>query len=427
MWSVGCRSFRETAERKRSVMREEELFSVLEEHGQAHVIEAYKKLDDAGKEKLAAQVERIDWSIVDMAKQENTAQERGKLEPLSALEVSEIEKDKTKYEEIGLDAIRAGKVGAVLLAGGQGTRLGSDGPKGKYNIGLTKDVYIFERLIRNLFDVTDKAGCYVPLYVMTSDKNNDETIAFFEEKAYFGYPKDFVKFFKQEMAPSVDFDGKLYMEAADSLSLSPNGNGGWFYSMAVTGVLKDVKARGVEWLNIFAVDNVLQRIADPVFVGATLDSGCVSGAKVVRKADPQEKIGVLCLEDGRPSIVEYYEMTDEIINSREADGELSYNFGVILNYLFRVDQLEEIMSQKMPVHVVEKKIPYIDGNGELVKPETPNGYKFELLVLDMIHMFDNCLSYEVVRDHEFAPIKNKTGVDSVESARALLQKNGVEL
>ncbi len=408
-------------------MVENDILNVLKEHGQEHIVAAYDKLDDAGKEKLAAQVERIDWSIVDMAKQENIAQERGKLEPLSALEVSEIEKDKTKYEEIGLDAIRAGKVGAVLLAGGQGTRLGSDGPKGKYNIGLTKDVYIFERLIRNLFDVTDKAGCYVPLYVMTSDKNNDETIAFFEEKAYFGYPKDFVKFFKQEMAPSVDFDGKLYMEAADSLSLSPNGNGGWFYSMAVTGVLKDVKARGVEWLNIFAVDNVLQQIADPVFVGATLDSGCVSGAKVVRKADPQEKIGVLCLEDGRPSIVEYYEMTDEIINSREADGELSYNFGVILNYLFRVDQLEEIMSQKMPVHVVEKKIPYIDGNGELVKPETPNGYKFELLVLDMIHMFDNCLSYEVVRDHEFAPIKNKTGVDSVESARALLQKNGVEL
>lgn len=408
-------------------MVENDILNVLKEHGQEHIVAAYDKLDDAGKEKLAAQVERIDWSIVDMAKQENIAQERGKLEPLSALEVSEIEKDKTKYEEIGLDAIRAGKVGAVLLAGGQGTRLGSDGPKGKYNIGLTKDVYIFERLIRNLFDVTDKAGCYVPLYVMTSDKNNDETIAFFEEKAYFGYPKDFVKFFKQEMAPSVDFDGKLYMEAADSLSLSPNGNGGWFYSMAVTGVLRDVKARGVEWLNIFAVDNVLQRIADPVFVGATLDSGCVSGAKVVRKADPQEKIGVLCLEDGRPSIVEYYEMTDEIINSREADGELSYNFGVILNYLFRVDQLEEIMSQKMPVHVVEKKIPYIDGNGELVKPETPNGYKFELLVLDMIHMFDNCLSYEVVRDHEFAPIKNKTGVDSVESARALLQKNGVEL
>lgn len=408
-------------------MKENELLSVLKEHGQEHIFEAYQKLDDTGKEKLAAQIERIDWSIVEMAGHKELAQERGKLEPLSALEVTEIEKNKAKYEEIGLDAIRAGKVGAVLLAGGQGTRLGSDGPKGKYNIGLTKEVFIFERLIRNLLDVTDKAGCYVPLYVMTSDKNHDETAAFFEEKNYFGYPKDFVKFFKQEMAPSVDFQGKLYMESADSLSLSPNGNGGWFYSMAVTGVLKDVKARGVEWLNIFAVDNVLQRIADPVFVGATIDSGCVSGAKVVRKADPEEKIGVLCLEDGRPSIVEYYEMTEEIINSREANGELSYNFGVILNYLFRVEQLEEISNQKMTVHVVEKKIPFIDEKGTLVKPESPNGYKFELLVLDMIHMFQNCLSYEVVRDYEFAPIKNKTGVDSVESARVLLQKNGVEL
>lgn len=408
-------------------MKENELLNVLKEHGQEHIFEAYQKLDDTGKEKLAAQIERIDWSIVEMAGHKELAQERGKLEPLSALEVTEIEQNKAKYEGIGLDAIRAGKVGAVLLAGGQGTRLGSDGPKGKYNIGLTKEVFIFERLIRNLLDVTDKAGCFVPLYVMTSDKNHEETTAFFEEKQYFGYPKDFVKFFKQEMAPSVDFQGKLYMESADSLSLSPNGNGGWFYSMAVTGVLKDVKARGVEWLNIFAVDNVLQRIADPVFVGATIDSGCVSGAKVVRKADPEEKIGVLCLEDGRPSIVEYYEMTEEIINSREADGELSYNFGVILNYLFRVDQLEEIANQKMAVHVVEKKIPYMDEKGELVKPESPNGYKFELLVLDMIHMFPNCLSYEVVRDYEFAPIKNKTGVDSVESARALLQKNGVAL
>ncbi len=408
-------------------MKEKELFNVLKEHGQEHIFEAYQKLDDTGKEKLAAQIERIDWSIVEMAGHKELAQERGKLEPLSALEVTEIEQNKAKYEGIGLDAIRAGKVGAVLLAGGQGTRLGSDGPKGKYNIGLTKEVFIFERLIRNLLDVTDKAGCFVPLYVMTSDKNHEETTAFFEEKQYFGYPKDFVKFFKQEMAPSVDFQGKLYMESADSLSLSPNGNGGWFYSMAVTGVLKDVKARGVEWLNIFAVDNVLQRIADPVFVGATIDSGCVSGAKVVRKADPEEKIGVLCLEDGRPSIVEYYEMTEEIINSREADGELSYNFGVILNYLFRVDQLEEIANQKMAVHVVEKKIPYMDEKGELVKPESPNGYKFELLVLDMIHMFPNCLSYEVVRDYEFAPIKNKTGVDSVESARALLEKNGVAL
>lgn len=409
------------------MISEKELFEILKEHNQEHVLERYKKLDETGKKKLAAQLARIDWSIVSMAGHEELKQKRGKLEPLSAIEVSEIEKNKPKYEKIGMDAIKSGKVGAVLLAGGQGTRLGSDGPKGKYNIGITKDLFIFECLINNLLDVTEKAGCYVPLYVMTSDKNHEETVAFFEEKKYFGYAKDFVKFFKQEMAPSVDFEGKLYLESNDSLSLSPNGNGGWFYSMNATGVLEDVKARGIEWLNIFAVDNVLQRIADPVFIGATLDSGCVSGAKVVRKADPNEKVGVLCLEDGRPSIVEYYEMTDEIINSREPNGDLSYNFGVILNYLFRVDKLEKIMNEKMPVHVVEKKIPYMAADGTYVNPEEPNGYKFELLVLDMIHLLDDCLSFEVVRDYEFAPIKNKTGVDSVESARALLQKNGVEL
>lgn len=418
-------------------MGEKELSEVLKAHGQEHILAAYRKLDAAGKEKLVAQVEKIDWPMVEMAEcrapgckasgNEKSAQERGHLEPLSALEVSEIAANKEQYKQRGLEAVRAGKVGAVLLAGGQGTRLGSDGPKGKYNIGITKDVYIFECLIRNLREVTNQAGCFIPLYIMTSDKNNDETIAFFEEKDYFGYPKEFVKFFRQEMAPSVDFNGKLYMEEADSLSLSPNGNGGWFYSMVASGVIGDVKKRGVEWLNIFAVDNVLQRIADPVFIGATLESGRVSGAKVVRKADPHEKVGVLCLEDGRPSIVEYYEMTDEIIHSREANGELSYNFGVILNYLFRVDKLEEIMNAKMPVHVVEKKIPYMDENGNHIRPEEPNGYKFELLVLDMIHLFENCLSFEVVREYEFAPIKNKTGVDSVESARKLLEKNGVEL
>lgn len=408
-------------------MTENQLKELLCGQGQEHIYDAYLKLDNAGKDKLASQVEKVDWSMVAMAGNENHAQERGKLEPLSALEVSEINANKDKFEAVGLEAIKASKVGAVLLAGGQGTRLGSDGPKGKYNIGITKDKYIFECLINNLLEVTDKAGCFVPLYIMTSDKNNDETIAFFEEKNYFGYPKDFVKFFKQEMAPSVDFEGKLYMESEDSLSLSPNGNGGWFYSMVVSGIIKDVKARGIEWLNIFAVDNVLQRIADPVFVGATLDSGRVSGAKVVRKAEPNEKVGVLCLEDGRPSIVEYYEMTEEIINSREANGDLSYNFGVILNYLFRVDKLEEIMDANMPVHVVEKKIPYMDKDGNYIKPETPNGYKFELLVLDMIHLLDNCLSFEVVRNYEFAPIKNKTGVDSVESAQALLKENGVEL
>ena len=188
-----------------------------------------------------------------------------------------------------------------------------------------------------------------------------------------------------------------------------------------------MKEKGIEWLNVFAVDNVLQQIADPVFVGATIQSECVCGAKVVRKCDPYERVGALCLEDGKPSIIEYYELTPEMAEATNEAGSLLYGFGVILNYLFSLDTLFEIEKQQLPLHIVEKKVPYVDENGVFVKPETPNAYKFETLILDMIYMMDNCLSFEVEREKEFAPIKNPSGVDSVESARALLQQNGIEI
>ncbi len=188
-----------------------------------------------------------------------------------------------------------------------------------------------------------------------------------------------------------------------------------------------MKEAGVEWLTAFAVDNVLQRINDPAFVGAVIDSGCDCGGMVVRKADPNERVGVLCTEDGKPSIVEYYEMTDDMIHLKDENGNLLYNFGVILNYMFNLDRLTEIKSKRLPLHIVEKKIPYIDDDGNLIKPTTPNGYKFESLILDMIHMMDSCCPFEVEREKAFAPVKNPTGVDSVESARKLLEKNGVTL
>ena len=197
--------------------------------------------------------------------------------------------------------------------------------------------------------------------------------------------------------------------------------------MAKTGMLQIVKEAKLEWLNVFEVDNVLQRIADPCFIGAVIESGKVSGSKVVAKADPEERVGVLCLEDGKPSIVEYYEMTDEMIHSRESDGTLSYNYGVILNYLFRVDKLNQTLSVKLPLHRALKKIQYMTPDEEYIKPEEPNAYKFETLALDMVKLQDDCLAYEVDRSKEFAPVKNKIGVDSVDTARELLRLNGVEL
>ena len=374
-------------------------------------------------EKLVKQLEELDWSVLEYI--HGKEQKRGTFAPLGAMELPEIEQKKAQFKEVGLEAIRAGKVGAILLAGGQGTRLGFDKAKGMFNIGETKELYIFEQLVRNLQKVTGEAGCFVPLYVMTSEKNDAQTREFFAEHDFFGYDRNYVKFFVQAMAPACDFDGNFLIEAEDSLAMSPNGNGGWFESLMRAGLDADIKEKGVEWLNVFAVDNVLQQIADPVFVGATILSQCVSGAKVVRKADPHERVGALCLEDGRPSIIEYYELTDEMAEATNENGSLLYGFGVILNYLFRVDKLMECQSKKLPLHVVEKKVPYVDLEGNTVKPTEPNAYKFETLILDMIYMMDDCLSFEVEREKEFAPVKNATGVDSVDTARALLKKNGV--
>lgn len=400
---------------------------IYEDDKQSYIRAALAMCTPGEQERLKAKLDTIDWSVLDNLMHVGNGQKRGEFAPLDAVEVSEIEARKEEFKETGLKAIRECKVGAVLLAGGQGTRLGLDKPKGTLNIGLTKELYLFEQLVRNLQDVTNEAGAYVPFYIMTSNINNEDTVAFFKEHNYFGYPEEYVKFFIQDMAPACDYEGRVYMADKTDVAMSPNGNGGWFASMVKAGLVEDVREKGIEWLNVFAVDNCLQRIADPLFVGATIASGMESGAKVVRKAAPDEKVGVLCTEDGKPSIAEYYEMTEEMATLRKENGDLAYGFGVILNYLFSVDKLEKIVNDSMMTHIVEKKIPYMDTDGRLIKPETPNGYKFELLVLDMVHMMEDCLPYEVVREREFAPIKNLHGIDSLDSARELMTGCGVEL
>lgn len=399
---------------------------VLEKYGQQQVLRFYDELTQGQKKELLDQVEETDFSIIDEGGT-SLEESKGKITPIEAMQLDEIEKRKEEFYNIGIDSIKKGKVGAVLLAGGMGTRLGSDDPKGMYNIGETKDVYIFQRLIENLMDIVKQSGTWIHLFIMTSEKNNDTTIKFFAEHDYFGYKKEYIAFFKQEMAPAVDYNRKIYMESKFRMSTSPNGNGGWFSSMIAGGITDIIKAAGIEWINVFSVDNVLQKIADPYFIGATIAGGYSSGSKVVRKAAPDEKVGVMCLEDGRPSIVEYYELTDELMSAKDSKGEPAYNFGVILNYLFRVKDLFEVVNENMPLHIVEKKIQYIDEKGQNVNPQVPNGYKYETLILDMIHLLPDCLPYEVIRNKEFAPIKNKTGVDSVESAKKLCKENGIEL
>ncbi len=399
----------------------------LEKYNQKHLLKFENELTESEKQELYTQIESLDFSYLEeLNKTENSSKDV--ITPIKALTLSETENNKEKFTQIGLKALKEQKIGALLLAGGMGTRLGSDKPKGIYNIGKNKDVFIFQRIFENLLDVVKLCGKPIPFFIMTSERNNEDTVNFIKEHNYFGYNPNYVKFFVQEMAPCVDFNGKILLEAKNRVATSPNGNGGWY-----TSLLKNEEAKkmledfNLEYLNIFAVDNVLQKIADPTFIGAVLNGNYEIGCKVIKKVDAFEKVGVMCTKNGHPGIVEYIDLPEHMALETDESGERVYNFGTILNNLLQVKLLNEIKDKKFPIHVVTKKVEHIDEFGNLIKPETPNAHKFEMLWLDMFDYSSTCLPYEVERRKEFAPIKNKTGVDSVETAQALLEENGYEL
>jgi UDP-N-acetylglucosamine/UDP-N-acetylgalactosamine diphosphorylase len=411
-------------------MKKNDFFEKLEKYGQQKFIGIFEGLKADDQAKILEQADLLDLNMLTGIDVKQPELPRGVIEPIRTLTIKEYEAKKDHYRKIGLEAIRAGKIGALLLAGGMGTRLGYDHAKGMYDIGITRPVFIFQRSIENLMDVTKEAGCSIHLYVMTSHLNDTETRAFFEEHNYFGYDKNYIHFYMQDMAACLDREGNMFLAAEDSIAMSPNGNGGFYSSLVNSPCGKQLHDAGIEFINVFAVDNVLQRIADPVFIGATIESGCATGAKVVAKAAPDERVGAICLEDGTPSVVEYYDMTPELMEAKLEDGTPAYNFGVILNYLFRIKDIDEAIKYQLPVHLVNKKVPfldYADGKPVTVAPEKPNAFKLETLSLDLVHLTDSCLPFEVVREKEFAPIKNPTGIDSVESARKLLEDCGYTL
>ncbi len=398
---------------------------LLKENGQGHLWEHYLSLSAREKEAFSAQLAQIDWQT--FARSGKAPPRSGEISPIEGCARADAEARREEYFKIGKEALRGGKLACVMLAGGQGTRLGSSSPKGAYDLGITRPVYIFERQIANLLETCSACGCFVPLCIMTSTENDEETRAFLHGHAFFGYPERYVRFFVQDMAPCTDLEGKIILEARGKLALSPNGNGGWYSSLVRAELLRDELLSAAEWFNVFAVDNVLQRIADPVFLGATISSGRRCGAKVVRKTCPEERVGVLCLRGGKPDVVEYYEIDPATAALKDGRGGLLYPYGVILNYLFRADSLGEMLSCEFPLHKAKKRVPYLGENGETVIPDKENAYKSETLILDMVRLAGSCLPFEVEREREFAPVKNRTGTDSAESARELLKRNGVEL
>lgn len=398
-----------------------EALEKLKKRGQEQLLRHYEDLSDAEKAHLLSDIESIDFSVFDRA--EHFAKKEYRITPIPIFTAEMAEKTRKSCETAGISAIRAGKVAAVLLSGGQGTRLGFAHAKGMFDIGITRAHYIFEFHFAYLLSVAKRSGAFFPVYVMTSAMNGAEIRAFLEEHDFFDYDGRFVHFYAQSLVASTDTAGKILMSSPSAIVKSPDGNGGWFSSMEKTGVLDEIRAAGVEWLNVVSIDNVMQKTCDPAFVGATILSEKACGAKVIRKTSFEEKIGLICENMGHPAVIEYYEL-----DGLQKQQNISFdgmNFGVILNYLFRVDEMEKTLSRPLPVHKALKKIPYFDG--EYHRPERENGYKYEMLATDLVEYMSSCLPYEVLRAHEFAPIKNRVGTDSVESAQKMLLDSGFAL
>lgn len=407
-------------------MNYERTLSYLNTIGQSQLLEYYGILSETEREILLKDIENVNFSVIENIEKRRGTSNFSDIKPIPARSVQEIERNKEQYEKDGLKLLKEGKVGAVLLAGGQGTRLGFDKPKGMFNIGVNRNLSIFEQLFCNIREVTDKSGVYFHVFVMTSDLNDADTKEFFTANNFFGYPEEKIHFYVQDKEPVCDLNGKVYLFEKHRVAQAPNGNGGWYSSLLNSDSGKILEKEGIEWINVFSVDNVLQRICDPVFIGATVQAGMMCGAKVISKTRAEEKVGVLCEQDGRPTVVEYFEMPSDLAEKRDENGNLIFRYGVTLNYLFNVKVLNKVVSESLPYHLAVKAVPHIE-NGVKVNPVAPCAYKFETLIVDMVKLMGNCLAYEVERSREFAPVKNKTGVDSVDTARQLLEFNGVKL
>ena len=395
----------------------------LKKYGQEHILRNYENLNEDEKEKMLNQILTIDLNqINDLYESTKKAVSfaNDKIEPIDYVDKSSLtEEELKKYNQLGEDAIKQGKYAVVTMAGGQGTRLGHNGPKGTFMLGLENDKSIFEILADSLKLSQEKYGVIIPWYIMTSRENNDQTEKFFKENNYFGYDSKAIKFFKQGELPMCSEDGKLLIDENGRIKEAADGHGGIFESMKRNGVIEDMKTKGVEWAFIGPVDNVLVKMVDPTLLGVALDKGVLAAGKSVVKAGPKEKVGVFCKRNGKPGVVEYTEITTDLAEATNENGELVFGESHINCNLFNIKAIDEVSNKKLPYHSAHKKAKYIDENGNLVVPEAPNAYKFESFIFDAFDMLDDMAILRVKREEEFAPVKNAEGNDSPETARKL--------
>lgn len=409
--------------------------NVLSEFDQEHLLQFWDRLSQSEKNELINDISEINISEVTSyfkraLKTLNEDQEKldDRMKPIPTHLYGAVSRTSPElllsYEREGLTQISEGRVGVLLMAGGQGTRLGSTLPKGMYDIGLPSHKSLFQiqaERIRKLeelaFNVTKKEG-NITWFIMTSEKTMEPTKEYFYNNKYFGLNKNNVIFFEQGLLPCFTFDGKIILEKPHKISRAPDGNGGIYRAIRDTKVLDEIERRGILYLHCHSVDNILVRVADPVFIGYCVKRNADCAAKVIEKAFPTEALGVICTVDGKFQVVEYSEITLKTAELQNNDGRLTFRAGSICNHFFSTDFLRKVVNKfenQLKLHVAKKKIPYVNENGVYCSPEKPNGIKMEKFVFDVFPFADNLVVWEVNREDEFSALKNS---DSCEKDNA---------
>ena len=396
-----------------------DIIELLAKYGHENLLKIIKKMDKNKQENIIDELKNINFEEINKlyVQLKDTVEVNDKIEPVEYVKKEDVI---GKYEIEGINAIKNNKYAVVTMAGGQGTRLGHNGPKGTFMLDIngTKKS-IFELLSKNFVDAKIKYGVDVPWYIMTSSNNDEKTRNFFEENKNFGVKN--VQLFTQMDIPVLDENGKLLIGEDYMIKKAGNGNGGIYKALEKHGILEEMEKNGIEWVFVSGVDNILVKMIDPLFIGLTCAQGTEIASKCTTKVSPDEKVGLFCKRNGRCSTIEYTETTDEMRNAKDSNGNYIYGQANILQHLYSLKALKKLKDVELKYHIAHKKESYINEQLELVTPNSPNIYKFEQFIFDAFDKFDRMTLLNVSREEEFAPVKNATGADSPETAIKLYE------
>jgi len=409
----------------------ENIKKLLRKHGQNHLLAFWEQLDKAQRQNLLAQIQQLDFAKIDhwvtnFANKSASAAITSDLIPAHSYGFTPTDPEqKRKYAEavaLGKELISAGKVAAFVVAGGQGTRLKFDGPKGDFPISPVKNKTFFQIFAESIAAVSQRYQTICCWYIMTSSLNYARTKEIFRSNEYYGLDEKNVFIFQQGTLPNFSFDGKVLLADKADVACSPDGHGGSLKALYKSGALEDMKRRGIEFLSYWQVDNPLINIFDPLFIGLHALDKAEMSSKAVIKTDPYEKVGNFCLIDGRLTVIEYSDLPDELAEKRNADGSLTFQLGSIGIHIINASFVEKLNIEgfSLPLHRAVKRIPYIDEQGNHIEPVEPNGIKLESFVFDALPLASKSIILQTLRSQEFAPTKNITGVDSVETTRQMM-------